>query len=142
MEVACCKKVLKIKCRSLRIIAQRFGNLNVLIVQSLEHRWRHECLLQLMLYLRGPVPTAHQSLSVTDRSVYALCIAAFHNRSGKHIPVVRMTLRAELSALRQEEDESLDTFGDHAYALTAQAYPYIEDNVTPKSRSAHIPERH
>ena len=70
---------------------------------------------------------AHRSFSLTERNDYALCIAAFHNRYGNHRQVVRMTRRAELSALRQEKVESLDTFGDRAYALTAHAYPYIED---------------
>ena len=92
------------------------------------HHWNtHECLLRLVSCLRGPALTAHRSFSLTKSNDYALCIVAFHNRIGNHIPVVTMTLRAELSALCQEEGESLDMFGDCVCALTAQAYPDMED---------------
>ena len=49
--------------------------------------------------------------------------AALHERYGSRRPALIITLRAELSTVRQEEGESMDTFGNRVYALTNQAYP-------------------
>ena len=52
----------------------------------------------------------HQRFSQIARNTYAHCIAALQERYGR--PTLIITLRAELSTVRQEEGESMNTFGD------------------------------
>ena len=80
-------------------------------------------LIRLVSCLKGPALTTHRSFSQRARNTYAHCIVALHERYGSRKPALIITLRAELSTVRQEEGESMDTFGDRVYALTNQAYP-------------------
>jgi len=82
-----------------------------------------ERLVRLVSCLKGPALTAHRSFSQRARNTYGHCIAALQERHGSRRPALIITLRAELSTVRQEEGESMDTFGDRVYALTNQAYP-------------------
>ena len=82
-----------------------------------------ERLVRLVSCLKGPALTAHRNFSQRARNTYAHCIAALQERYGSRKPALIITLRAELSTVRQEEGESMDTFGDRVYALTNQAYP-------------------
>ena len=85
-----------------------------------------EKMVRLMSCLRGPALTAHRSLPHGERDNYDSCIDLLRKRCGHDRPIAKTTLRADLSAIRQEEGESLDTFADRVYALTVEAYPNME----------------
>ena len=63
----------------------------------------------------------------TNKHAYTdmFCASAVHERYGSRRPAVIITLRAELSTVRQEEGVNMDTFGDRVYNLTNQAYPFL-----------------
>ena len=89
-----------------------------------------ERLVRLVSCLKGPALTAHRSFSQTARNTYAHCIAALQERYGSRRPALIITLRAELSTVRHEEGESMETFGDRVYTLTNQAYPFLVNEPT------------
>ena len=89
-----------------------------------------ERLVRLVSCLKGPALTAHQSFSQRARNTYAHCSAALQERYGSRRHALIITLRAELSTVRQEEGESIDMFGDRVYALTNQAYPFLVNDPT------------
>ena len=102
--------------------------------------WFHQCslmarayqwdprekMVRLMSCLRGPALTAHRSLPHGERDNYDSCIDLLRKSYGHDRPIAKTTLRADLSAISQEEGESLDTFADRVYALTVEAYPNME----------------
>ena len=88
-----------------------------------------EKMVRLMSCLRGPALTAHRSLPHGERDNYDSCIDLLRKRCGHDRPIAKTTLRTDLSAIRQEEGESLDMFAVKAYtlyALTVEAYPEME----------------
>ena len=98
---------------------------------AIHYNWDdRERLVRLVSCLKGPALTAHRSFSQTARNTYALCIAALHERYGSRKPALIVTLRAELSTVRQEEGESMEMFGCGVYALTNQAYPDLVNAPT------------
>ena len=88
-----------------------------------------EKMTRLVSCLRGPALTAHRSLPREERYDYEGCISYLCMRYGHSRPVARTTLRAELSVLKQEEGESVDTFADRVYALTVEAYPNMHKDL-------------
>ena len=88
-----------------------------------------EKMTRLVSCLRGPALTAHRSLPREERYDYEGCISYLCMRYGHSRPVARTTLRAELSVLKQEEGESVDTFADRVYALTVAAYPNMHKDL-------------
>ena len=88
-----------------------------------------EKMTRLVSCLRGPALTAHRSLPREERYDYEGCISYLCMRYGHCRPVARTTLRAELSVLKQEEGESVDTFADRVYALTVEAYPNMHKDL-------------
>ena len=91
------------------------------------YQWdTHEKMVRLMSCLRGPAVTAHRSLPHGERDNYDSCIDLLRKRYGNDRPIAKTTLRADVSAIRQEEGESLDMFADRVYALTVEAYPEME----------------
>ena len=61
-----------------------------------------ERLVRLVSCLKGPALTAHRSFSQRARNTYAHCIAALQERYGSRRPALIITLRADLSTVRQE----------------------------------------
>ena len=95
-------------------------------VLATHYNWDdRERLVRLVSCLKGPALTVHRSFSQRARNTYAHCIAALQERYGSRRPALIITRRAELSTVRQEEGESMDTFGNRVYALTNQAYPNL-----------------
>ena len=95
------------------------------------HNWDdRERLVRLVSCLNGPLLTAHRSFSQIAHNPYTHCNAAFQERCGSRRRAPIITLRAELSTVRQQGGESMDTFGDRVYALTSQAYPDLVNSPT------------
>ena len=88
-----------------------------------------EKMTRLVSYLRGPALSAHICLPREERYDYDGCIEYLGMRHGHTRPAARTTLRAELSVLKQEEGESVDTFADRVYALTVEAYPNMHKDL-------------
>ena len=88
-----------------------------------------EKMTRLVSCLRGPALTAHRSLPREERYDYDGCIEYLGMIYGHTRPAARTTLRAELSVLKQEEGESVDTFADRVYALTVEAYPNMHKDL-------------
>ena len=90
----------------------------------------NERLVRLVLCLKGPALTAHRSFSQSARNTYAHCIAARQEKYGSRRHALIITLRPELSTVRQEEGQSMVTFGDRVYDLTNPAYPDLVNAPT------------
>ena len=74
--------------------------------------------------------SAHRSFSKIACNTYAHCIAALQERCGSRRHALIITRRAELSTVRQEDEESMEGFGDRVYTLTNQAYPFLVNDPT------------
>ena len=58
------------------------------------------------------------------------CASGIHERYGSGRPALILTVRAERSTVRQEEGESMATFGDWVYSLTNHVYPDFVNDPT------------
>ena len=86
------------------------------------HEWDREKRLQnLKLSLRDKAIEFFHSRPKEVKNSYKLLTAALKERYGQKDPP--FTVRRQLSIIKQEEDESLEDFGDRLLTLTNEGYP-------------------
>ena len=69
-----------------------------------------------------------RSFSEAERASVEYCMIVLENRYGAKTPLVIGSLRSDLSVVREEEGENLETFGDRVFILIRRTY----QGMTPK----------
>ena len=82
-----------------------------------------ERLFKLTSALKNNALTVHRNLSPDITRDYDLLCAAFKERYGNQDVATKASLRADLSTVRQKEDEDIQVFADRVFSLAIDAYP-------------------
>jgi hypothetical protein len=92
------------------------------------HKWKSERkLVNLKLCLRGKAVEFYQSRPKEVRKSYKKLKQSLMQRYGqKDLP---FTVRRQLGYIKQEENETLEEFGDRVLGMTMEGFPTTEDDT-------------